>query len=91
MTTTPQALPGDLAYLPPKFRDMTELGQKQLAEAIGVTRETIRTRAILGLLPAKLPHSKPTRPKWSAAAINEHVRQQCADSLAAQNATAQTN
>ena len=91
MTNTAQTLPGDLAYLPPKFRNLTELSQKQLGEAIGVTRETVRQRHIAGTLPPKLPNRPKSRPKWSAAAINEHLRQQCADSLAAQNTTAQTN
>ena len=87
-TVTVTLLPGDLAYLPPKFRDLTELGQKQLAEVIGVTRETIRTRALTGALPPKLPGRPRSRPRWSAAAINEHLRQQCADSLSAQNTPA---
>ena len=83
VTNTAQTLPGDLAYLPPKFRNLTELSQKQLGEAIGVTRETVRQRHIAGTLPPKLPNRPKSRPKWSAAAINEHLRQQCADSLAA--------
>ena len=80
---TQQALPGDLAYLPQAFRKHVELSQKQLGEVYGASRETIRQRHIAGALPPKLPNRPPSRPKWSATAINEHLRQLHEASLAA--------
>ena len=83
MTNTAQTLPGDLAYLPAQFRNHVELGQKQLGEVYGASRETIRLRHIAGELPPKLPNRPLNRPKWSATAINEHLRRLHEASLAA--------
>lgn len=93
MQVTLPNTPGDLAYLPVQFRDHAELGQKQLCAVFGTSRETLRLRALRGEIPPPLPGRSPNRPKWSALAINEHIRLQCQAALVAQaqNAAAQND
>jgi predicted DNA-binding transcriptional regulator AlpA len=74
--TNTQALPGDLAYLPPEYRGLAVLRTKQLCAIFSTSRETIRKRCNAGKLPAPIADSDPHRPRWSAVAINELIAQQ---------------
>ena len=76
-TNTPQAVPGDLIYLPPEFRGRVELNRRDMTTLFNLSRETLRLRVASGEMPAPLPASADLNyHRWSALAVNAFIAEQ---------------